>query len=117
MAVNGTVTITIKRTGDLNNQDTVAAPANASASGAQSLLTLSSGFNSISVPTGGSTPTEAIIQPPAGNTQSITLKGITGDTGIVLHKTRPTVIALDSSQSTIGLTAGGTITGLRIFWN
>ncbi len=57
------------------------------------------------------------ILPPTGNTQTLTLKGVTGDTGVGLHLTDPTSVALASSFTTCCLTAGGTITGLRIYWS
>lgn len=115
MSVNSTTTITMKRTGDLNTQDTKSTATNQSASGADTLLTLSSGFTSITFPAGGSVPTGVIIVPPAGNTQTITLKGVTGDTGVALHPTDPSYISL-ASGAAFGITAGGTITGLRLIW-
>jgi hypothetical protein len=45
------------------------------------------------------------------------LKGVTGDTGIGLHLTDPSTIALAGSTATFVLTAGNTITGLRLYWS
>lgn len=117
MAVAATRTQTITYTGDVQGSETVSAAVNASSPGSVTLHTLSSGANTITAPTGGSTPTACTILPPTGNIQTLILKGVTGDTGIALHLTDPSTIALASSVTTFCLTAGGTITGLRIFWS
>ena len=72
-------------------------------------------FNAIHVPTGA---TAVLIVPDSANTAAITLKGVTGDTGIALHLTDPTTIALSSSVTSFGLTVGGAgIVGLRLIWS
>ena len=77
---------------------------------------LTTGFNALTVPTaGGATAKAVTIIPPAGNAQTITLKGVTGDTGVALHLTDPTTISLGASPS-IGLTVGGNITGVKFIW-
>lgn len=53
--------------------------------------------NSITLPNSGNC-TAAIIVPPVNNTVTLLLKGASGDTGLYIHKTMPTVIALDGSQ-------------------
>lgn len=64
-----------------------------------------SGANTINVPAAN----WMLIQPDPTNAVSLTLKGITGDTGIPLSKTAPTLISLSASfPSTFILTAGGT---------
>ena len=117
MAVSATRTTTIVYTGDVTGTETISAAANAASPGSVEIKTLSSGANTITVPTGGATVTACTILPPTGNTISITLKGVTGDTGVRLHNTDPTTIAIDSSVSTFCLTAGNTLTGLRIYWS
>lgn len=114
MATQAARQIVITYTGDVDGVETIEAAANVASPGAISFVNLALGFNSIAVP--GGTPVSVTILPPAGNTTSITLKGVTGDTGIVLHDTDPTCIAIDSSVTTIGLTAGAAITGVRLFW-
>lgn len=77
-------------------------------------VNLASGFNSIAVPTsaGG-----VIVVLPEGNTQSCTLKGITGDTGVGINPVGFAAVCFPASPpSTIGLTAGATINGVRLFW-
>lgn len=116
MAVSAQRVQTITYSGDVTGTESVSAATNAASPGSVTLHTLASGANTITAPTGGSTPTAATILPPAGNTQTLTLKGVTGDTGVGLHLTDPTTIALAAATTTFCLTAGGTITGLRIYW-
>lgn len=76
-------------------------------------VTLSSGANTITVPTGA---TKVIIIPPAANTQTLTLKGVTGDTGIPLSPTDVAVIPFPASPpANIVVTAGGATTGETAF--
>lgn len=117
MATTSNVNVVISYSGDVDAVEVLSDGANAASPAAISIVTLSSGFNSISVPTGGSTVTSVAIVPPAGNTQTLILKGLTGDTGVGLHPTNVTKIALVSGATTIGITAGGTVTGLRLFWS
>lgn len=117
MAVTSTRSQTITFSSDVVGTEVVSAASNASSPGMIEIKDLSSGFNSITVPTGGSSvPTSVTIQPPTANSTAITIKGVTGDTGIRIHNTDPTTIALHSSVTTVGLTAGGAITGVRFFW-
>lgn len=70
--------------------------------GGITLVTLASGFNTIAVPTGA---TVVIITFAPNNAVGVTLKGITGDTGLVLNKTGVNELQLDATQTTIGITA------------
>jgi hypothetical protein len=115
VASNRSTTITL--TGDVTGTETISAAQNSASPGQIQIVTLASGANTITAPTGGSTPTACTILPPSGNAVSITLKGVTGDTGIRLHNTDPSTIAVDSSVSTFVLTAGNTITGVRLYWS
>jgi hypothetical protein len=85
--------------------------------GSITLHTLSSGSNTITTPTGGSTVKAATIIPPTSNTLSLTLKGIAGDTGVVISGSEPTSIGFATAPTDFVLAAGGTITGLRIVWS
>lgn len=117
MSVTSTRTDSVTFTGDIQAVLPFSAAANASSPADIQVYTLNSGANTITLPTGGFTPKAAIIVPPSGNLQTLTLKGISGDTGVVLSKTDPAVISFDTSPpANIVLTAGGTITGLRIVW-
>lgn len=117
MSVSSTRSQAIVYTGDVTGTETVSAATNAASPGSVTVHTLASGANTITLPTGGSTVTAGTILPPTGNTQTIIIKGVTGDTGVGLHLTDPTTIAFASSVTTFVLTAGGTITGLRIYWS
>lgn len=64
--------------------------------------TLASGNNSIIVPAGA---IAALIVPPVMNTVTLTLKGLPGDTGVVLSLTNPTVLSLASAQTAFTLNA------------
>lgn len=113
MTVTANRTVVVNLTGDVELSDNFDAAENLASPGAVELLNLSSGFNTITV---RPTATAVTIIPPALNTTSITLKGVTGDTGIRIHNTDPTTIALHSTVTTIGLTAGAAITGVRFLW-
>lgn len=117
MSVAATRVITIAFSGDVVGTNALSAASNAASAGSVEVKTLSSGANTITVPTGGTTPTACTIVPPAANTQTLTLKGVTGDTGVGLHLTDPTSIALASAVTTFCITAGGTVTGLRLYWS
>lgn len=109
---------TFRFTGDVDWTQVISAAQNSSASAVNELINLSSGFNSLTIPKGGSTqPTAVTIIPPAANTVALTLKGVTGDTGIPIHLTDPTTIAIPSSSTTIGITAASTCNGVRLIWS
>jgi len=117
MATTSTRTETIVFTGDVTSTLSIQAASNASSPGDIQILTLASGDNTITLPTGGSVVKAATIIPPVGNSQTLTLKGITGDTGLVLSLTEPMTLTFKATPATTFLlVAGGTITGLRIVW-
>lgn len=113
MAVTSNRITRVSLSGDVNAPDlTYAAAQNTSSPGMVETKALASGFNSITVPTGSKSVT---IIPPSGNTVTLTLKGITGDTGIGIHLTDPTVLGLATGQATVGITTSGTVT-IRLIW-
>lgn len=117
MAVTANRSITIALTGSVVATTPINAAENVASPGAVTVQALALGFNSVAVPAStGITVTAVTIVPPAGNATSITLKGVTGDTGIRIHDTDPTSIALHSSVTAIGLTAGAAIEGVRFHW-
>lgn len=67
---------------------------------------LSSGFNSIDAPVGAK---GVIFIPPTDNAETLTLKGVTGDTGIPLDPASPAFIPLDGTGANFGITAGGAV--------
>lgn len=117
MSTSSTRTTTIVNTGDVAGTQTISAATNAAAPGQIEVKTLSSGANTITVPTGGTTPTAVTIVPPSGNTQTIVIKGITGDTGVGMHLTDPFTLSLAAATATFVITAGGTITGMKFYWS
>mgnify|MGYP001327104443 CR=1 FL=1 len=117
MAVTSERLTIILFTGDVDASLEYDAADNAASPGQIDIITLASGANTITPPTGGSTPLAVTIVPPSGNTALITLKGISGDTGIVLHKTDPCTISLNSTTSTFVLTAASSIAGVRLIWS
>ena len=111
-------TINFTFTGDHVASPVIAAAQNAaSPAGIQAPVTLASGANTITVPTGGATPTCVTIIKPAGNAATLTLKGVTGDTGVALHPTDPDCISLGSAVTTFVLTAGAQIIGVTLIWS
>lgn len=87
---------------------------NSTAPGDVDVLTLAIGANTITPPTGAKGVT---ILFPAGNLVLVTLKGVTGDTGIVLHLTDPTSFGINSAASTFVLTAAAELVGVRLIWS
>jgi hypothetical protein len=76
-------------------------------------IVLQSGANTITPPTSPA-PTGCVIVLPSTNTAVVTLKGVTGDTGIAIGKTTTTVLHWDSTAipSSFCLTSASTQTGL-----
>ena len=116
MAVTSNVSVGVVFTGDINYNQSFSAAANAAAPGNVETKTLASGNNTITPPAGGTTPVQVLIIPPAGNTATLTLKGVNGDTGVVLHKTNPSLISLNSPTATFVITTSAIITGVKFIW-
>ena len=77
---------------------------------------LSSGANTITPPITGKAGGVVII-PPSTNTQSITLKGISGDTGIGMAPNGWALIPFpQTAPTTFVVTAGAAITGVRFIY-
>ncbi len=74
-------------------------------------LTLASGDNTISIPTDAA---GLIIIPPVANTQTLTLKGDAGDTGVTLGKTTPTYLSLPADGTDVIINAGAEIADCEI---
>jgi hypothetical protein len=110
-------TQTIVFTGDVTATQSDSALDNPASPGVIELRSLISGANAITVPGGGATPVAVTIIPPAGNVVPITLKGISGDAGILLHPTDPSTLSLGGTVSSFVLTTTGAITGVRFIWS
>jgi len=115
MATTATRYVNIVYDGDVDGTQRINAASNADSPAQVEYIDLDSGANTINIPEGG-TPVSVTILPPSGNSTSITFKGVTGDTGVRIHNTDPTTIAIHSSVTSFCLTAGGAITNLRLYW-
>lgn len=113
MAVTSNRKVVIQFTGDVLYSQEFSAAVSSLGSGQNQLVDLASGANTITVP---SNAVAVTIIPPSDNEETITLKGVTGDTGISLSKTDPCSLSLLSVSSFV-LTAGGVITGLRLIYS
>lgn len=88
---------------------------NTTSPGVNELKALTTGTNTITVPAAGTVPTAVTIIPPTGNTNAMTLKGASGDTGVPLHKTVPSSVSLDTTASAILVTCAAPI-NVRFIW-
>lgn len=117
MAAQSTRVTTITFTNDVTGTQTLEAATNAASPASITVQALASGANTITVPSStGVTVTACTIVPPTGNTTTLTLKGVTGDTGVGLHLTDHTTVSLASATTSFCLTAGAAIQGVRFIW-
>jgi hypothetical protein len=112
MAVTSLRRLILQLTGDVTSE-IIRESENAASPGDVDLVTLSSGANTITPPANAQA---VMIIPPDNNTIVITLKGIAGDTGVELHKTQTSVIALNNAATTFVLNAAAQIQGVRLCW-
>lgn len=116
MATTATRTTILEFTGDITLSPQQFSDVNNNSVGGSDVQNLSSGNNTITVPTGGTVACSVTIIPPPGNAVQITLKGIAGDTGIALHLTQTLTLSLASSVTSFVLNAASAVTGLRLIW-
>lgn len=116
MSVTSQRLTSIQFSGDVQLADSFDAAANENSPGQVEIKQLASGTNTITPPSSSCTTKACTIIPPAANATVITLKGVAGDTGVALHTTDPTIIALNSPTNTFVLSAAGTINGVRLVW-
>jgi hypothetical protein len=119
MAVASQVLLSISKTGDTMVAETVSnypinnadAPINVTTQ-----LFAAATFAAVSIPAlqGSAAIQGVLIEPPSSNTGTITLKGVTGDTGIDLHKTKPSFVSLNSTTN-IGLLCASATT-IKFIW-
>ena len=62
-----------------------------------------------------STSGGVFIVPPTGNTNTITLKGVTGDTGILLKVSAPTFLCLPTPPTVFGIFTSGLV-AFKLVW-
>ena len=114
MSVASNREVRVILSGDVVTNKGYSAAENADSPGDIDVVTLAIGPNTITPPT--STAKAVTIIPPAANENLITLKGIAADTGVVLHLTDPTSIALNDSSDTFVLDAAAEVVGVRLIW-
>lgn len=117
MAARSDRTIAVVFSGDVVAQPPVAATPNLASPAQIQVVTLAAGDNTITVPSGGTTPVACTIVKPSANTSIIKLKGVGGDAGVKLHVTDPDSVSLDPSQATFVLNAAAQIVGVRLVWS
>jgi hypothetical protein len=117
MAVTSNVNLQLDFTNDVVLTELLRWASNAASPGQVTVVNLSSGNNTVNIPTAGaSTIAGVLIVPPASNAVAMTLKGVNGDTGIALGLTNPTVISLATSVTSFVINAGGAVTGVRFYF-
>ena len=118
MGVVSNRNVQISYSGDAVAEFIQSALENPLAFGDNYLTSLVAGDTVIGVPSvAGLVVTGLTIIPPAGNIVQLKLKGIVGDTGIALHLTDPSSIALAPSVTSFVLNCGiGGVVGLRLIW-
>jgi hypothetical protein len=119
MAITSSRTVQIQVSGDVTGNMNLSALDNPTSMGEINLYAIvGPGSTVIAAPGGviGVNITGLTIIPPAGNTSVMTLKGVAGDTGIPLHVTDPTSIAVDSSFVSFVLSSTLQVNGVRIAW-
>lgn len=121
----GAATATLNLTGTFNFTGTTMGNAidfqlfNANSPAEIQVLNLTTGANTINATTCPALATAGGVWliPPIGNATAVTLKGVTGDTGVALSLTCPTFIPFTvTPPSSFVLTAGGAITGYKLAW-
>lgn len=114
MAATASISITGTISGTASGVRKIAATlASAAANGQVQQIVLQSGANTITVPSTPA-PSGCIIVLPSTNTAVVTLKGVSGDTGIAIGKTTTQVLNWDSTAvpASFVLNSASTQTGL-----
>jgi len=108
---------TVQFTGDVTFPLTPTPTANNPTSPASEILmSLSAGDNVIAIPTTGAPAAAVMILKPSGNNIVLKLKGIAGDTGVLLHKTDYDIISLDPTAVSFIINAASQVNGVRLVW-
>lgn len=80
-------------------------------------VTLSSGANTITLPTSPMVPGGVVIIPPSGSTTALTLKGVSGDTGFLINPGAPTMLLFPATPTaTFVINAASSVTGVLLAW-
>lgn len=113
MAVTADVRLTGHATGFPSGaaMDLAAAWTIPNGTGFVQVVALIAGDTTITIPSGS---TLLLFVPPPATTATLTLKGAPGDTGIRLAKTRPTLLAVDATVTTVVVTASAPVAGCEV---
>ena len=115
MSTTSNTTVITTFTGDVEGTEIIADASNLTSAGQTQYLNLVAGFNSITIPSNAQSVT---IYPPATNTVAITLKGVTGDTGISLSPVNSIKLPVVPGTTVFGLTIGtGGINQVLFVWS
>lgn len=115
MAISCISTITLAYAGDRRQSYPFAGANNPNSPDQERFYNLSSGDNTIDVPTVGVTAQGAVIIPPGSNTTiALKIKGNAGDTGVLINRANPTQLGLDSGVSSFILNASAALIGVRV---
>lgn len=114
MAVETSVRLTGTRTGGNVSTHTIDTGALTNSDAPHAILTqrINATFAAVTFPAlNGSAVIKGVIIKPLNGSGTITLKGVTGDTGIPLHVTEPTFLRLASvTASNFGITTSADVT-------
>ena len=120
MTATGNVLLTANTTGGADGSWSLTPPAGQRMVGtavtAETIVTLSIGANTISVPTGATNaiivpPNAAFPQPNPSYSGTLTLKGVTGDTGVPISSYFITALEFDTTNSPTSIVITSTATG------
>lgn len=104
--------------GDITTEVNQSALQNALSPAVETIMSLAIGANTITAPVvAGLVVTGLTIIPPSGNMIQMTLKGVTGDSGIPLHLTDWTSLSLGTGFSSLVISVGTAVVGVRLIWS
>src|SRR5580700_3494287 len=112
--ISAVASVSLSWSGDVTLGQTFYDPTNPSSPGQEQVLALSSGNNTVSVPTGAQSVTLVKTVNGVTNTATLTFKGVNGDTGYALSPTVTDKISVSGSSFVINASAS---TSIRAFWS
>jgi len=113
MSVTSDRSVTINWSQDVTYQQTFEAVTSTTGPGWNQLVSVTTGLV-ITIP---SNAVAVTIIPPVANTTALTIKGVTGDTGIGIGASDPSSFALSTTQTTLVLAAASTTSGVRVIFS
>ena len=114
MAISCVSTITLAYAGGRNQNYAFPSVSNPTSPDAELVVGLSSGDNTIDIPSSGVLAQGIVVIPPPTNTAALTLKGNAGDVGVPLNRQNPTQLSLDSGVGSVIINADAAVAGVRV---